>query len=637
MTTKPTEAELSKLKSDPGVISLYTDRVSLAREGKRLVGVCPFHPDRSPSFSVNQSGTGEWVWGCWSSCGSGNIFQFLEKKDGISFSAAVKLVREHLGAEQRTPWDQVKSEVDKIFSPLSGQKTYKTFPLARLKPLEDALAGSNPGAQRAQAWLKSRGLSLEIAQQMHLGFRQDISKTVTVKDGDKDIAAAGWMVFPSLDGDTVVSIKYRSLARKVFYRQPGMQTTLFGAQNVDMFSPIFVVEGEPDALVMQQAGYRAVSLPSASVTPTPEMRDLLMQADVRILAGDCDSGVGEEVMSKLWSELQEKTFLLKWPNGRKDANETFLKEADGDVARFRELVDGLVLEAMSKPAPFVTSLEEAMTGSGQTNLKDSPNRLRFPWPKVDEMAILLPGSVIGVMATQTGQGKTTFVHNATLYAARKHGEVVLNYQAELTPEEFVTITAAHILRKHRNHLTSEDMQRAKEQIAGIRYYIGRNPNLSTVEPTLDLIEDSVRRLGATVVVLDNLHFICRNEDNEIAAQANAMQRIKQMAQRYKLKFIVVGQPRKSKQENRGKQIHLTDWRGSATGVDDADALFILHREWLKDADPENPPMDKYNPFTTITREKARACGDGAAVASLMFLGAMATFSEPAREVEFELS
>src|ERR1019366_6454859 len=221
--------------------------------------------------------------------------------------------------------------------------------------------------------------------------------------------------------------------------------------------------------------------------------------------------------------------------------------------------------------------------------------------------------------------KTTWVHNATLYGARKHGEVVLNYQCELTPEEFVTITAAHVLRKHRNHLTPEDMQKAREMISGVRYYIGRNPNLSTVEPTLDLIENSIRRLGATVVVLDNLHFICRNEDNEVAAQANAMQRIKRMAQQYKVKFIVVGQPRKAKQENRGKEVHVTDWKGSASGVDDADALFVLHREWLKNTDPTHPPMDQYDPLTKVTLAVARARGDGPTCTNLMFMGTMATF------------
>jgi replicative DNA helicase len=230
------------------------------------------------------------------------------------------------------------------------------------------------------------------------------------------------------------------------------------------------------------------------------------------------------------------------------------------------------------------------------------------------------------MATNSGMGKSTFVADLTLYSARIHNEIVLNYQVELGVPEFVTLAASHLLRKDRNHLTDADYREAQRMLKGVRYYVGRNPNLATVEPTLDLIEDAIRRLGVTTAVLDNLHFICRNEENEVQAQANAMQRIKRMAQKYGVKFIVVGQPRKAKQDARGKQTHLTDWRGSAAGVDDADALFTLHRKWLRSAE-DNPEQDEYDPLTTVKRLKARACGDGPAGAQLMFHGEIASFSE----------
>jgi archaellum biogenesis ATPase FlaH len=624
--TKLSASELDSIKGDPNVPRLYSSRVGLSRQGNRLMGCCPFHSDKTPSFSINQK-NGQWLYGCFGCGVSGNIFQFIEEIDHVTFEEAVSVVSEFLGRiKPKTSWQQAKTAVEQVFHPLGGKKEFKTYKIEDLRPLEEALAKS----KEVQEWLSSRGIRLGIAQAAHLGFKQHL--TMADLKGS-DIAKRGWIVFPSIDGGTVTGMKYRSIVEKTFYRQKGMATGLFGVQFIDMLEPLYVVEGEPDALVLQQAGYHAVSLPSASITPTPEMRDQLMQASRVILAGDCDGGVGEDIMQKLWQELGERAFLLKWPDGKKDANEVW-HHVGHDTTKFRDLVEVLTLEGMAKPAPYVTSLVQAMTTSQQLNLKDSPNRFHWPWPKVDDMAILLPGSVIGVMATNTGMGKTTLVHQAALYGARKHSEVVLCYQAEMSVAEMVTLTAAHLLRKHRNHLTPEDMQKAQSLISGVRYYIGRNPDLATIDPVLDLIESSIRRLGATVAILDNLHFLCRNEDNEIQAQANAMQRIKRMAQQYGTKFIVIGQPRKAKQDTRGKQIHLTDWRGSATGVDDADALFVLHREWLKNVDPENPPMDKYDPMTTITREKARACGDGPACAPLVFLGAQATFSEMSNEPEY---
>src|SRR5208283_1541779 len=162
---------------------------------------------------------------------------------------------------------------------------------------------------------------------------------------------------------------------------------------------------------LQQAGYNAVSLPNAIHNLPPHMRDALMNAKHIVIAGDCDGAIGSEVTEKLWHELPN-CFRLIWPEGLKDANAVFLHES-ADIPKFRELVDGLTIRAYSQPMPFVTSLEEAMVTSRQTNLRDRPDRFRFPWASVDEMAILLPGAVIGVMATNTKQGKTSWTIQAT--------------------------------------------------------------------------------------------------------------------------------------------------------------------------------------------------------------------------------
>ena len=222
-----------------------------------------------------------------------------------------------------------------------------------------------------------------------------------------------------------------------------------------------------------------------------------------------------------------------------------------------------------------------------------------------------------------------FVLNLTVEGALKHDEVVLNYQCELEADEIANLVGAYLMRKSRNHLEEADYKEASANLTkhNARYYVGRNANLNTVGPVLDLIEAAIRRLGATVVVLDHIHFICRNEKNQTEAEANAMQRIKRMAQQYQVKFIVVGQPRKAEQSNKGKVVHMTDWKGSETGVSDADAIFAIHRNTIKNKDPLNPPMDDYEPRTEIHLLGARSKGDGATFAILQFHGDVAAFRE----------
>src|SRR5271165_2917738 len=59
-----------------------------------FVGHCPFHDDKNPSFSVFTTETGLQKWNCWA-CGiGGDIFDFIQKLNGVSFADALASVKE---------------------------------------------------------------------------------------------------------------------------------------------------------------------------------------------------------------------------------------------------------------------------------------------------------------------------------------------------------------------------------------------------------------------------------------------------------------------------------------------------------------------------------------------------------------
>lgn len=624
MNSLPTD-DLDALKDDPGVLHLYTSRLRLKREGKLYVASCPFHHDKTPSFKIEEK-SGRWLWMCYGGCQKGGtIIDFIAEMDHISIAEAITKIKSELGHS----WEGQKKIVERTFKPVAEEKkkTFTVYPLAKYEPWEKALAEN----KEAQEWLlRERGITYETAQRFRLGYRQSITSNAA---DAQEVLDKGWIVFPSIDGDQIRLIKFRSIAKKVFARQPNMETVLFNTNTIDPTDDLYVVAGEFDALSLEQAGFHAVSLPADSTPITPEIKDQLMKAGRVILAGDSDQSgqTAMDKLDKLWYELLDPdrpvqvAFRLHWST--KDANELWTSTRNLSV--FRQNITDLTNAALSQPMPGVYSLAEAMLASGKTNLSDHPQRLHFPWPTVDKMAILLPGSVMSIMATNTKMGKTCFVVDLTVEAAIKQQEVVLNYQCELSTDEMANMVASYLLRKHRNHLERPDYQAASKVLtdSNVRYYVGRDPSLNTVTPVLDLIEAAIRRFGATIVVLDHIHFICRNEANQTEAEANAMQRIKSMAQKYKVKFIVVGQPRKATQQNKGKIVHITDWKGSETGTSDADAVFAIHRNCIKIKDPNNPPMDDYEPRTEIHLLGARSRGDGATFAILQFFGQWATFEE----------
>ena len=178
------------------------------------------------------------------------------------------------------------------------------------------------------------------------------------------------------DRQCVSSLKYRSIARKAFTKQPGMTTELFNKQTIDMMEPVFLVEGEFDALTFEQAGYKAVSLPNAQYQPTPEDKDLLLSAEYVILAGDNDDA-GRKAMTKLFREMRERTYLLQWPDKIKDSNQFYLEECKGDISVFRTKITALTQAAKSKPMEGVYDVRQRLLTQDREASVGHPNRLQI--------------------------------------------------------------------------------------------------------------------------------------------------------------------------------------------------------------------------------------------------------------------
>jgi hypothetical protein len=610
---------LDEIKENPAVLKIYGQYVhGLKKAGNLYTGSCPLHQDSHPSFSVYP----DMRWTCFSGadCGSGNIFQLIERVDKISFQEAVEKVKIEIG--QPDSWKKDKERVESVFKPVSEKKVYKTIQLSRIASLEEALKNS----PEAIHYLDTRGITLETAQQLRLGFVQNLG-SLAGEEG-KDIADKGWLAFNYLDGDLVRLIKYRSLVRKRpggFARQFGMETVLYGIEDIDPFEPIYLVSGEFDRAVMKQAGFRAVSLASDTHKPTPEQKDQLMTASMIILAGDTDT-VGSQTMDRLWKEFGNHSYKLTWPDGSKDANDVFLNACGRDLSKFKNLVDELTSKAKSQPMPSVYSLQETMRSGDDAVLSDHPDRMRAPWHDVDTMVNIMPGDVVGINATNSGMGKSTFVLQWTLYNARKYGRSFVNFQAEMRPAEIATMVTAQVLRKDRNFLTGSDKKQAANELEGVEYYVGFDPVLNGINAVLDLLEAAIKRLSPYGVVLDHFHHLTTGMNNETQVQTAAMTRIKQIAETYKVVFFNVGQPRKATQQTKGKQIHLTDAKGSGAWADASNSVVTIHRELNK---ADDPTMTKgvYEDRTLVKLLKGRSMGTGNSACYLTSFGEFASFEQ----------
>jgi hypothetical protein len=308
-----------------------------------------------------------------------------------------------------------------------------------------------------------------------------------------------------------------------------------------------------------------------------------------------------------------------------------LKECDGDTEKFQDLVEKLKSKALERPIPDFYDVRESLRNADDTNPMDNPRRLHMRDKRVDEMAVTLPGNVVSMFATYTGTGKTTWALDMfELEEAMKYGSVVLNYSAELSPEEFARLVAAIVLEKDRLTLSREDFKEAARRLdeCNAKLYVGYNPEFNRIGMVLDSIEWAIRRLGAHIVVLDHLHFLCRGERDDIKAQADAMQRIKNISRKYSVIFVVVGQSRKEQPNRKGRVSEASDAKGSESFISDATTAYHIHRGLKRDIDwdhPESWPSDLLDNITDIRLYKCRTKGPGKAVARQVFAGAFGKF------------
>ena len=297
-------------------------------------------------------------------------------------------------------------------------------------------------------------------------------------------------------------------------------------------------------------------------------------------------------------------------------------------------------KALETPIPDFFDLSQTLMNADSTPPMENPLRLHFRSKDVDDMAVILPGSVVSVFATHSGSGKTTWcLDQFELPEAMEHGRIVLNYSCELSPQEFGTLVAANLLSKNRLELTDADFKEAGKMLqeSEAKFYVGYNPELNRVGMVLDSLEWAIRRLGANIIVLDHLHFLTRGEKDDIKAQADAMQRIKNMAVKHGVIFVVVGQSRKAEASRRGRPSEASDAKGSETFVSDASAVYHIHRGIRKDIDwsrPENLPDDTLDTVTDIRLVKCRTKGPGKSFARMVFAGAVGQFHTQTNQEPF---
>ncbi len=324
------DEKVSEIRHAVDIAEVVSETVLLKRAGKNLVGLCPFHAEKTPSFSVSPD---KQIFHCFG-CGSGgDVFGFVMKRDGISFVEALRTLARRGGIDiperALSPEDQRRlQEREALFEINRLALEFYTGALRR-----------DPAGPAARDYLNRRGVTPATIEAFKLGYapkgwesllgfmtQRRIAPGMVEKAGlavpRKD--RSGWydrfrdrLMFPIFDetarvvgfGGRVMddsTPKYLNSPETPIYTK---RKVLYGLQRAKdrcrSLGSVFIVEGYLDLIALHQAGIdNAVATLGTALTPE-HIRLLTRYAGRMVLVYDSDdAGIrsAQRCVDLFWEE-----------------------------------------------------------------------------------------------------------------------------------------------------------------------------------------------------------------------------------------------------------------------------------------------------------------------------------------------
>jgi DNA primase len=316
-----TKDSIDRVKDAVDMLELVGARTDLRRVGTRYTGLCPFHDERTPSFSVNAEHK---LYHCFGCGASGDAIRFVQETEALDFKQAVEMLGERYNVE-------LKLEKEDPAAERRRRRRERLLELVeRATAYYERYLWDSGEAARARDYLAGRGLKEEVLRGFRVGYAPSAWDKVTVaaqRDGftREEVAAAGLgqrgrggsgfydrfrarIMFPLADprgrvlgfGARAVREeqrpKYVNTSENELYHK-GRQ--LFGVDHARDTAAkrgrIVVVEGYTDVLALHQEGLtESVAIMGTALT-TQQLAVMAQTARSVYLALDADRS-GQEAM-----------------------------------------------------------------------------------------------------------------------------------------------------------------------------------------------------------------------------------------------------------------------------------------------------------------------------------------------------
>lgn len=161
------QSVIDEIKNKTDILDLVSEYVKLEKRGRNYIGLCPFHDEKTPSFTVSED---KQICHCFGCKKGGNVFQFTQEIKDVSFVEAVKDLGERvniqvdIGQNQTNSSTKIASDELKMIEMHELIKDYYHYALMKTVEGEEALN-----------YLHERGFTDDLIKEREIGYAPDNS------------------------------------------------------------------------------------------------------------------------------------------------------------------------------------------------------------------------------------------------------------------------------------------------------------------------------------------------------------------------------------------------------------------------------------------------------------------------------
>ena len=436
--------DIDALRQQADIVAVIGDYTQLRRAGKSFKGLCPFHTERTPSFTCTPAGNFFHCFGCGA---SGDIYDFLQRVEGMDFPEAVETLARRTGFPLR--YEQLSNRERRAIGERS--RLVAVSHLARDHFVKRLLGEEGTAARE---YLKGRGFGRTEADAFELGFApeawDDLSRALVaegvepedliaigvsvrndrgglrdrfrgrvifpIHDPGGDVIGFGGRVLPGIDFGDFEPPKYLNSPETPLYRK---SRVLYGVpqarSEIVARDQVLICEGYTDVIALHQAGFANAVATCGTAVGVDHLRALARYTRRVVLAFDADRA-GIQAAERAWEAVRELAgsgttaldlSVLPLPEGRDPADLVGDVGADGlreAVAAARPVVPFLIASRLEQAdlkseQGRVAALREALTVLG----READPELRRGWAR-SEIARPLGLAYDLVVASAARQG-----------------------------------------------------------------------------------------------------------------------------------------------------------------------------------------------------------------------------------------